>query len=265
MNKPLIFLLLVFLSACYTDNNISVSERPEINEIICDSLLISIENTYRNDSKKELVDFLDNWNKSVIYKKESSLESELERDIYNIYNELFKPNFINTVCKDYFKNTFYDNLKYYIIQPKVRYHIEQEITEEIDVDSLPVVWDFRPQLKFDNAKVLYLTSNYEKTLIEFLKEEHTKTGDGNLMNPSQAKDESYKRYKFLNSHLQIQHGHWGNYWHFATHPEIEIISFDANRETAIVGYRIEYSFWDAEFIKENDSWSIVSIESRGYE
>jgi len=265
MNKQLTFLLFILLTACNTSKVKTVSSKPIVDKQLCDSLSKSIETAYQNKSDEGLTAFLDNWNESISNKNESLIKSQIEKDIYAIYKELFKPNTISTICESYFDNAFYENENFFIIQSGVRYDIENERTEEINIDSLPSIWDFRPKIEIDNAKILYLTIDYEKVLTDFLNNNSLKPKSKNLVDNINAKPERYKREDFLETKLKIFPWHWGKNWHLATHPEIEIVYFSSNRKKANVGYRIEYSSWNAEFMKKNGRWTIINIEQTGYE
>jgi hypothetical protein len=115
------------------------------------------------------------------------------------------------------------------------------------IEDLASINDFRPQLNLTKNQVLYLLPKYEKALNCFL--------------GTEANDDNWERYKFIRPQIPILIGHWGWYWHIATHPEVSSIYLDTDKTTAKVKYRLGYGGGEAILEKnKNNKWIITNIK-----
>jgi len=265
MKKYITYIVSLFLLSCSLSQEESLSKKPQIDTLLIHNLTNEIEKAYHDSSISLLDTFLNDWHR-IKPKEISELKSTLEKDIYEIFTQIFRPEQLGLVSNGEFSDQFYYKPEYYIVQNTIKYHIEEKPNEEYDWDSIPTLWDFRPNVSITKGKkVLYLTAEYDTVLNRFLDYEDIPLGQNNLMEPSMPIKETERKFSFLSSRLKILYGHWGNYWHLETHPEVSLINFTKDRKKAFVGYRIQYTFWCAEYIKDNGRWTRLKIESTGIE
>ena len=69
-------------------------------------------------------------------------------------------------------------------------------------------------------------------------------------------EEKQLRYKFLNNYLQFFHGHWGNYWHLETHPQVYRMAFNKTKDSVQVMFRIGYEGGEVFLGKHRGKWKI---------
>lgn len=117
--------------------------------------------------------------------------------------------------------------------------------------------NFMSKVDLPNCKILHLTPQFESELSNFLGDEFTEFGKPNLMSPAQADEMSAKRLAAANSFLTIVPGHWGEQWHFISHPEVEAILINPKRDLAIVSFRIGYEGGFSVMKKNNENWEIT--------
>ena len=125
-----------------------------------------------------------------------------------------------------------------------------------------VVKDFRPPVKFEGKKILYLQDKYLRHLVRFLTENK---GHGNLLRGERyweeecGSEERGRRLEYLNKRLLILPGHWGRGWVFASYPTITRIYFSSDLNRAIVHYRAPF-YRGGRALLEKDAqgvWKIV--------
>lgn len=222
----------------------------------------NLENTYRKRSQKHLNQFLQKWQEVSVPTVNLDSLNELEKDVYTIFKDFYNPFNLGRIGDGEWGNELYAEIDYIIIQNKIfTYTYQIDNLNDINKknrDSIVFkkdsIIDFRPDLKFENVKTLFLFSEYEKVINKFLGTKSNPLGSGNIMSPSKAKGLSEKRQKFLNKKLKIIHGHWGGYWHISTHPFVFSISFNSDRTIARVNFRLVYQGGEAIYKKQNGQW-----------
>ena len=228
----------------------------------------TLKYAYKRNSDKKLISFLDNWNSTIKPNEDSSIyNSELKKDVLEIYKKFYNPFDFNKTGVDKKWDSLYLSVKYVLIQDRIDIIVlnnDSYISWLNLVDFLGIldsvilskdsIINFRPDINFPNAKTLYLTNGYYKILNNFLKDKHYPLGYGNLMNPARAKGSSFRKVQFINKYLGIIQGHWGGYWYIETHPYVNLVIFNKNRDIAKVEYRLAYRGGEAYFKKEKGNW-----------
>ncbi len=259
---PAIICGMVFIS-CNTDN-----VDPE-EKTTSEQLYEKLETAFQQSSTDDLEQFFKNWNDSVTSNTVSFIKKDnVTEAIYEIYKEFYKPLDLNELGNWEWGNSLNSNCKYVAVQNKIYFAVLKEdlfdiwfrydIYETIKFDS---IHDFRPPLILAKDKVLYLTPEYEKSLNKFLETESTEMGENGIMTPSVPKGDSDKRYAFIRPYIPVLHGHWGGYWHIATHPEISRILLDTNNVTAKVYFRVGYQGGEATLKKKSNGWTIEESQT----
>ena len=123
--------------------------------------------------------------------------------------------------------------------------------------------DFRPELTIEGIRVLYLSEAYLDILLRFLtgKDEYLiKTYHREPNGYEQAEGEGVElreRLRYLNESLRIIHGHFGEGWHFPTHPPVNALVLDTNLRTAVIHYRSGYEFYLALMEYRDNKWVVA--------
>ena len=252
MNRHILILLLAFVSS------ISFGQDPY-------KILVK---AYKSDSIPLLEKFLLDWNKKSIPNPNIYDFPEVKKNTYAIYQDFYNPFLLDKYGKQEMGSDLYSKIKYVIIQNSIRVIVLK--TDSIDQDyrnpedsiikEKLTISEFKPNLSFENAKVLFLTSDYAHYLNKFLKKKHYKLGYGGIMNPARAKGSAIYKQEFLNSKLLIIHGHWGGNWHLETHPYINNIIFNKDLTLAKINFRIGYQGGESIYLKKDGNWITKSSE-----
>ena len=264
--KYSVFLILIIISFSCNDLRKKKSfTQPKIDYYLIDSLELLFNEAYEKLDTSSLRILLNHLSEISKPKDIEQIILEIEKDIYSIFTRIYKPDSLAYLTNNRWNDGFYSSSNYFLVQNSIRFCADNKAQEIIVIDNAQKLWDFRPELKFKNAKLIYLKPELDSAINRFLNHQYIPLGDNNLMIPAEPKLETKKRKDFLSKELKILYGHWGSYWHLETHPEIEIISFNSKRDSAFVSYRIRYSFWSASFVKQNDKWILSGIKANGVE
>jgi hypothetical protein len=205
---------------------------------------------YRNDCISCLEQILINWRDE--FHPNSNIPDSL-KDVYDVYKEFYSPWDLARISESEFGHDIYKNVTYYIIQSTCRYdYYFRNYGNEFQT-----ITEFRPSIKNEAINLLYLSPVYESAINCFLGSEYIPAGYYNIMTPALPQGESYLRYEFLRNFLRFFHGHWGNYWHLETHPEVERISFNITKDSAQVFFRLGYQGGEVILGRDSVNWIIV--------
>ena len=183
--------------------------------------------------------------------------------VYDLYRAFFRPD------ERHYKTTEFiviqDKIDVRIIDSDFRRLFEAKARDhESLIRKLPeishlVCKDFRPEIKQDSRKLLYLEQERLAAMLAFL----TKENGYHLIDRYWDEDcEAHQRearLRYLNSALEIFPGHWGTGWHFESHPYVNTIYFSAAFKKAVLLYRVYYGGGEVLMTYEDDGgWRIVS-------
>jgi len=239
------------------------------NRILIDQYQKELETSYKQKSNSRLENFLNNWNYDLKSNyPNDKVPNDTIRVIYDIYKEFYKPLDLLKLGNWEWGNDLNSNSRFVLIQNKIYYNIvsldninnsENEYKFEIKKEQIlrkDSIIDFRPNLIFENHKVLFLTPEYKIALNNFLGNQSTKFGKPNIMSVSRPKKQSQKKYNFIRSYLPILHGHWGGYWNIETSPTIYGFYLNKNLDQAKILYVVGYQGGETYLVKENGKWII---------
>lgn len=237
------------------------------NQVIIDSYQKELEHAYKNKSTSELNIFLTKWNNSLKPNfPTNNYNNDTIRNIHEIYREFYKPFDLLKLGDWEWGNKLNSNSKFALIQHRLYYNIvsldnlregENKFKFEVkkeDILKADSIIGFRPNLTFENHKILYLTPEYKIALNKFLGTQSGKFGKPNIMHVSRPRKQSEKRYQFIRPYLPILHGHWGGYWHFETAPRIYEFYMNKTFDQAKILYVVGYQGGEAFLIKKDAKW-----------
>ena len=224
--------------------------------------LKNLEKAYKKKSQKQYSQFLQQWHKESIPITSFDSLSDPKKDVYQIYKDFYNPFNLNRIGTGEWGDKLYSGIDYVIVQNSIyiytyktdslNFHIFDN-TKSLVLSKDSII-NFRPELQFEHAKILFLLPKYESVINKFLGTKNYPLGTGGIMSPSRARGISARRLKFMNKKLKIIHGHWGGYWHIETHPKVYSIDFNKDRTIAKVNYRLVYQGGEAVYIKQNGEW-----------
>jgi hypothetical protein len=200
------------------------------------------------------------WNKNVKPNTTEFIEqNDTIKAVFDVYKEFYKPLDLLKLGDWEWGNDLNSNCKYVVVQNKIFYAVMSP--DSFDDFSWRTshkdsINNFRPPLNIDSKKVLYLTTEYDKALNQFLGTESTEMGTPNIMNPSRPEGESEKRYEIIRPFIPVLHGHWGGYWHLETHPDVGVILLDKTLTKAKIDFRVGYQGGEATLEKQGNKWII---------
>lgn len=223
------------------------------------------EFAFKNNSLDTLEQIFVDWNKTLKPNTREFMEqNDTIKAVFTVYKEFYMPLDLLKLGNWEWGNKLNSDCKYVLVQNKIFYSIVESGNfddfswQSSRIDSIE---NFRPPLNLDYKKVLYLTSEYNKSLNQFLGTESTKMGDPNIMNPSRPAGESEIRYEMIRPFIPILHGHWGGYWHLETHPYVSRILFNKNLTEANINFRVGYQGGEATLKKTLNGWIISESKS----
>ena len=247
MKKVILYLVTVSVIC----GNYSCNKKDSTESIIANELSEKLENAFQLSSTTDLEQFFADWNKSLSPNTvEFIKQNDFIEAIYEIYKEFYEPLDLTRLGDWEWGNGLNSNCKYIAVQNKIYYGIVEDsllespyINYSYDLDSIN---DFRPSFNLAKEQVLYLQPKYEQAINIFLGAD-----------PSVPKDDINKRYTFIRPFIPVLRGHWGNYWHIATHPEIAFVLLGKNKNTAKILFRVGYQGGEAILMKETSGWEII--------
>jgi hypothetical protein len=205
------------------------------------------------------------WNKKVKPNTTEFIEqNDTIKAVFDVYKEFYKPLDLLKLGDWEWGNNLNSNCKYVVVQNKIFYAVM--LPDSVDDFSWSTshkdsINNFRPPLNIDNKKILYLTTEYEKALNQFLGTESTEMGTPNIMNPSRPDGESEKRFEMIRPFIPVLHGHWGGYWHLETHPDVAYILLDKTLTKAKINFRVGYQGGETILEKQGNKWTIKKSEA----
>lgn len=225
--------------SCYTCN------LDEPSQVIYDKLM----KAYRDSCTSCLEVMLADWNNAFV--PDTHFANSL-KDVFDVYKEIYSPWDLSRVRGSDGYNT-YQGVSFYVIQNTIRY----DYNFRTSGGQYYTISPFHPAVACDAHKTLYLNKDYESAINCFLGSDYVPARQLISVTPYLPNGESDLRYNFLRNYLLFYRGHWGNYWHIETHPEVEIISFNVSKDSAQVHFRLGYEGGEVILGKEGDQWKIV--------
>ena len=135
---------------------------------------------------------------------------------------------------------------------------EWDSWRQIPTTKVDSILSFRPPVNFPNKKIVYLTTEYQRLLDGFLRNDHVGFAKESIMQVAYSKGKSRKRMDFINTAARIFYGHWGGYWQYETYPQASSIVIDSQMQRAVVFFRFVYEGGKVILEKQNGEWTIIS-------
>jgi hypothetical protein len=224
---------------------------------------------YNVKSIELLNQFFENWSREIKPGTTTHINDTL-KEIYNVYNTIYKPNQLDLVGGSEWGNSPYGTSVYYVLQPKLKeiYYSVDSIGDSLGIfvplptipnpEDCDSIIPFYPPVYNTDKHVVYLTPAYQQLIDNFLGNSTTELGQGGVMNTPQAFDESERRKAFLEQVVKIYPHHWvRGKWLLYTYPVLGAIFFDKRMKKALVFYEIVYETNIAVLQKKDDTWEIV--------
>lgn len=261
-------LILVLLTGIFYSfmGQVKVDFEPHMPKHSVNELTLRLEGLYKNQDTLGLLSFFKDWAKDVEPNEIKYInQNNGIKTVYEIYKTFYIPRSPFSLG-DW--ETYYapkHSLEYFVIQNRIFY----SILPDNDFDSfnwkthkIDSINNFKPKLdNLGQERILYLTSEYRNALNIFLGSQYKDMGKDNLMSPALPKGESKSRYRFLKNYIHILHGHWGNYWHLKTHPDVEIIVINKELSKAKINFRYGYQGGTTVLEKMDGEWIIKSSKA----
>lgn len=240
-------------------------EKEELQPV--NELYEKMERAFQLSSTNDLEQFFKDWNESVFPNTvEFIQQNDTVEAIYEVYKLFYEPLDLTKLGNwEELSKNLNSNCKYVAVQNKIIYGVVEDIiSSELPSyyyslhSAYDTINDFRPSINMAKEQVLYLLPEYEEALNIFMRtesigKESTEYNWGNY-------EDILKRYEFIRPYIPILRGHWGLYWHLATHPQIHQIVFNKPLNKAIIYFRVGYQGGEVILKKQANQWTI--IESR---
>jgi hypothetical protein len=198
---------------------------------------------------------------------------EFERAIYALFPAFFVPHALKS------------HSDYIVIQDKIVVRlVEGDLAADYcganKADMEGMAWsrpyisqltihDFRPRLKIDGKKVLYLDERHLDAMLRFLTGRDESLVDAYWHEPngywesrqSGVNKGPEERRVYLEKYLPVAPGHWEVGWHFVSFPQIDLLLIDSKLETVIILYRGGFSGGgDALMQRVKGEWRVIHME-----
>lgn len=132
-----------------------------------------------------------------------------------------------------------------------KYPSAKKIQEDQKVELL----DFRPETGLPKNRSLYLTSDLQAELIQFLRIKHSSLCAGSKVIPDRKTKKIWKRQKFLNKYLDIIYLHLDGKWYFETRPVVNLIIMNPDLSKALLHFNTFDSGGDV-YLEKKDGYCI---------
>ena len=262
MKRLLIFILIILVAQSSCNSNHSKSIKDDYAPKFTSNQLQSrLKNAFISNSKDSLIEFIKEWNSLIPpSNKEYINQNDTIKNIYSLFSDLYKPYNFGSVGTE---TPYKIEDEYVLIPCEIAYNVVSIDTFKILSKNYNLYEDyrshllsnFRPTTIVNPKKQLFLTKEYKDALNSFLGTKHSEVGEGDIMSPSQPKEESFFKFKFVRQYLPILEGHWGGYWYLETFPIVYRIIFDENFENAFVDFRDGYrTIMQYKVTKHKDKW-----------
>jgi len=274
LEKAKCIAILLILTGFFACDNTSVEPEEielegEITIEDANKLFVKLETSFMLSSTNDLKQFFTDWNEIVSPNTVKLItQNDTVEAVYEIYKLFYDPFDLTELGSWEWGNSLNSNCKYVAVQNKIIYGIVEDIPFEpphsyyyLRPSHYDTINDFRPSLNFAKEQVLYLLPEYEEALNLFLRTIQFGT------EPTESEDywveyakDVQKRYEFIRPYIPILRGHWGWYWHIATHPHVYRIIFNKTLDKAKIDFRVGFQGGEATFEKSNNEW--VVFESK---
>ncbi len=263
--RELILIILIGLF-CTCKGQVKIEFESHVPKHSTKELTLKLDSLYQNQDSLGLKNFFNEWTQDVKQNEVKYVrQNNRIKSVYDIYKTFYIPDSPFDLGDWEAFHIPENSLEYYVIQNKIYYSILPDNNfdkfnwQTHKIDSIN---NFKPRLEnLGQKRTLYLTSEYSKAINVFLGSEYKDMGQDNIMNPALPEGESEKRYKFLEKHIHILHGHWGNYWHLETHPKVEVMVINNNLTKAVIYFRYGYQGGETVLEKKNKEWIIKSSKA----
>jgi hypothetical protein len=241
-----------------------------------------LENAYKYDSDSLLKNFFDYFAENIF-----KIDSNVNRNfsIINQVNEIYRL-FYNPKDKSsivgYTNNDLYIfYAKYIVVQNKINviilnsYQIIDTIRKKSIVDKSIsynsdklnyrivnnfTINNFKPKIKIENSKIIYLDDEFSRILYKFLNTEEFKDlSKGGRVSTILEENMVINKIIFLNRMYRIFHSYHGG-WQIETFPFVNDIVFNSEMNEAVIFFRIYSWGGEAIFNLIDNKW--VMLDSR---
>lgn len=226
---------------------------------IAQDKLSDLKKAYKLKSDSLYSVFLDQWHKKNKPIESSDSIPQIQKDVYEIFQDFYNP-FKFSKMNDKDDSTWYSKYKYIVVQNFIYYKVYNSDTLANDLHWLnntpktlieDSITSFHPKINFKGVKVIYEDEELIRILNEFL---GNKNKSLTIFAPAYAKGKSAKKQDFILTKLGIIYGHWGNYWHITTHPNVYEIIFNKDKNKALVLFRFGYQGGESHYEKIKGKW-----------
>jgi hypothetical protein len=227
-----------------------------------------LERGYHAKSQKPFAAFLDAWHADSKPITAETLKKKLpfEQDVYATYAAFF-----------WSEEKTYEDAKFVIIRDQIdvvvvdsdlrdefvaeNLHRHEERIRKLIKTSEFEVKNFRPPLRLEGKKILFLNEQYLAHLVGFITQakDPFKLLSGNeYPHEKNGSNERQERLQYLNKALTITPDFGGRGWDFITYPIVNRIYLSSTFKRAIIRYRVGSHLHEALLEKEKDSdWMVV--------
>lgn len=261
-------LILVILTGliCSCTGQDKVEFEPHVPKYSTIELTSRLDSLYQNQDSLGLISFFNDWTKDIKPNEKQYINQDIRiKTIYDVYKTFYIPSSPFNLGDWEAFHIPEHSLEYFVIQNKIFFSILPDNDFESfnwKTHKIDSINNFKPNLdNLGQERILYLTPEYSNALNEFLGAKYKDLGTGNIMNPALPEGESEKRYEFIKDYIHILHGHWGNYWHLETHPDVGVIVINKELTKTEINFRYGYQGGETVLEKKNGEWIIKSSKA----
>ena len=230
-------------------------------------------------STELLFEFFNNWADEV-KSNENEAANPYVAEAHKVFAAVYQPLHPEKLGFPGWSETYRD-VPYFIVQgslgdisqsekiPKKGFPYEITLRTITKLDSAV---EFRPPVSFENKKIVYLTTGYQKLLDSYLREKRADFGSFSKEQPDTLQDfdewfntvwEREVLYtdmmvSSLKKAALIDNPHFDSGWQYETYPKVESIVFDKRMRRAVVKFGFGNIGGEALLKKQRGKWFIVT-------
>ena len=239
-----------------------------------------LRTAFHEQSDEKLLEFFNNWADDV-KSNEKEAANPYVAEAHKVFAAVYQPLHPEKLSFSGFQKRYQD-VPYFIVQGSLWEISQAEKLPQkgfpygiaLPVTMLDSMVEFRPTVSFENKKIVYLTTGYQKLLDSILSE---RRADFNFYSDEQndtiqdfdewfaivwERESSFKNrmVSFLEKAALIDLPHFDGSWQYVTYPTVERIVFDKKMRRAMVRFGFGNMGGEALLKKRNGTWTIVTAQ-----
>lgn len=174
--------------------------------------------------------------------------------VYDVYKEFYSPWDLSRIADSEFGNDIFKGIRFYLMQESISYDYNFRYNGN---STMYTIDNFNPTIANDTISLIDANKGVQDMLGCFIGTGFLPINYDSIYVPPYSYSEINARYGYLNKFIRIFQSHWDEGFHYETHPEVFVISFNETKDSAQVHFRLGYEGGEVILGKDSIKWNIV--------